>query len=162
MPTPCRLPVPGMWTLELFHKNIISPPLLNVSFPLILLILVSFRFFQSVDFEEPGCARISFPIEVILRVTMTFQIQSRFLASRAMGKWYMVVGNVVKEMYFFLLQKKTGSNGVDWSIAPTLIKESSVLIKGIEVVEICLRPEPVKVANFKVGPLRIKEVSKRD
>ncbi len=71
-----------------------------------------------------------------------------------MSKWYMIVCDIVKEMYFLFLEEDTGGNGVNGCIAPTLIKESSILIKCVKVVEIRRGPKPIKVADFKVGPLK--------
>jgi hypothetical protein len=84
---------------------------------------------------------------------MALQVQPGLLTSRAVGERNVVVRNVVEKVDLLLLEEKTSSNRVDWSIAPSLVEEAAVLIKGIEVVGICLRSEPVQVTNFEVGPL---------
>lgn len=42
---------------------------------------------------------------------------------------------------------------MNWSITPTLVEESTILVKRLEVVYVGLGAEPVEVTNFKVGPL---------
>ena len=84
---------------------------------------------------------------------MTFQLHPFVVARGAVGEWDVVVGNVVEEMHFFLLQEQGGGNGVDRSIAPSLIEESTVMVERVEVVEVGFGPQPVEVADFKVGPL---------
>jgi hypothetical protein len=69
-----------------------------------------------------------------------------------MSEGHVVVSNIVEEVDFFLLKQETGGNGVHWSITPSLVKESTILVKGIEIVRISLGSQPVKVANLKVGP----------
>lgn len=46
------------------------------------------------------------------------------------------------------------------SIAPTLIEESSVLVKRCEVVDVGLGAEPIEVTDFEIGPL-ITYISKK-
>jgi hypothetical protein len=82
--------------------------------------------------------RISLPIEVVLRVAVTLQIKSGLLASWAMSEWNVVVGNIVEEMNFFLLQHKTSSNRMNWRIAPTFVEKSSIFIELLEVVRVSL------------------------
>lgn len=65
----------------------------------------------------------------------------------------MIVCNVVEEVDLFLFQHKSSSNGVDRSIAPSLIKETTVLVQRLEIIKVCLGPQPVQVTNLKVGPL---------
>lgn len=38
-------------------------------------------------------------------------------------------------------------------ITPSLVEESAILIQDIEEIEIRLRSQPIKIANFEVGPL---------
>lgn len=72
-----------------------------------------------------------------------------------MGEGDVVISNVIEEVDLFFRKKKRGCNGVDRSITPAFVKESSVLIKRIEIVSICLTTKPVQVANLEVGPLKI-------
>ena len=41
---------------------------------------------------------VSLPVEVITRVAMALELKSHIVTSRTMGKWNMVVCNVVEEM----------------------------------------------------------------
>lgn len=77
---------------------------------------------------------IAFPIKIVLRIAMALQVQSRLFASRAMRKRYMVVCNVIKEVDFLLLQHKSSSNRMHWSVTPSLIEETPVLIETLEIV----------------------------
>src|SRR5450432_1923244 len=47
-----------------------------------------------------------------------------------------------------------------WCITPTFVKESTILIESLKIVEICLGTEPVEVTDFKIGPLSEKSISK--
>lgn len=40
------------------------------------------------------------------------------------------------------------------SITPTFIEEATILIKGLKIIKICFGTKPVKVADFKVRPLK--------
>jgi hypothetical protein len=40
-----------------------------------------------------------------------------------------------------------------WSVAPTLVEESTILVKRFEIVGVGFRSQPIEVTNFKVGPL---------
>ena len=70
-----------------------------------------------------------------------------------MRERYVVVCNIVEKVNFFLLQEKTRGDGVNGSITPSLVKETTVLVELVKVIEISLRSEPVEVADFEIGPL---------
>lgn len=70
-----------------------------------------------------------------------------------MGKRDVVVCDVVKEVDLLLLQQKSGSNGVDGCVSPSLIEETTIHVEGLEKVDVCLGSEPFKVTNLEVGPL---------
>ena len=40
-----------------------------------------------------------------------------------------------------------------WRITPSLVEETAILIQDIEEIEIRLRSQPIKITDFKVGPL---------
>lgn len=67
---------------------------------------------------------------------MTTEVNSRLLASWAVGERHMVIRNIVEEVDFFLLQEQTGRDGMDWRISPSFIEETSVLVERLEKVEI--------------------------
>ena len=51
----------------------------------------------------------------------------------------MVVRNIIEEVNLVFLEKQTSSNRVDWSIAPSFVEKSAVLVELIEVIGIGLR-----------------------
>ena len=65
----------------------------------------------------------------------------------------MVIGNVVEEMDFFLLQEQACRNGMNRGVSPSFVEESAILVKRAEVIYVGWGPQPVKISNFKVGPL---------
>lgn len=79
-------------------------------------------------------------------------VQAILLASRAVSKRDVVVGNVVEEMNLFLLEHESSCNGVHRRVAPTLIEETTSVVQGSEVVDIGIGPEPIQIPNFEVGP----------
>lgn len=81
---------------------------------------------------------------------MTLQVQPGLLAGGTVSEGDVVIGNVIEEVDLLFRKEKRGCNGVDRSITPAFIKESSVLVKRIEIVGICLTAKPVQVANLKV------------
>jgi hypothetical protein len=96
---------------------------------------------------------VSLPVEIVFRLAVTLVFHSVVLSSRAMCEWYMVVGDIIEKMYFILLQHKSCSNTVNWSITPSFIEETTGFIQMFEEVDISVGSEPVKVADFKIGPL---------
>lgn len=70
-----------------------------------------------------------------------------------MGEWYMVVGDVIEEVDFLLLEEECGSDGVHGSVSPAFVEESTIFIKSIEVIQIGRRSQPVEVPNFEIRPL---------
>jgi hypothetical protein len=72
-----------------------------------------------------------------------------------MSERYVVVSNVVEEVYLLLLEEKSSCNGVNRCVTPTLIEKSTILVKGFEVVGIGLGSEPVEVADFEIRPLLV-------
>ena len=84
---------------------------------------------------------------------MALVLEPCLLAGRAVCEGNMVVGDIIEEVDFFLLEKEASRNGMDWRISPTFIKESTILVERFEVVHVRLGSKPVQVANFKIGPL---------
>lgn len=70
-----------------------------------------------------------------------------------MGERDVIISNIVEEVNLLFFQEKTGSNRMHGCITPTFIEESTILIKGLKIIEICWRTEPVEITNFKIGPL---------
>lgn len=84
---------------------------------------------------------------------MAASVEADLLAGRAVGEGDVVVGNVVEEVDLLLGQHKTGGNRVHRRITPSLIEETTVLVEGLEVVDVGLGTKPVKVTDLEVGPL---------
>ena len=84
---------------------------------------------------------------------MAFVVHSVLLACGAVGEGDVVVGNVIEEVDFLLLECQAGCDGVDGGISPALVEETAVLVESIEVVEVGRAAEPIEVADFEVGPL---------
>lgn len=79
-----------------------------------------------------------------------------------MCEGYVVVGDIVEEVYFALVEEETGSDGMDWSITPSFVEETTILIETLEKVDIWLGSKPVKITDFKVGPLPMLAQKKPD
>jgi hypothetical protein len=84
---------------------------------------------------------------------MALQIQSRLLSSGTMRKWHVIISNVVEEVNFLLLEHETCGNGMNWGIAPTFIKKSSILVKRFEIIGISLRTKPIEITDLEIRPL---------
>lgn len=46
-----------------------------------------------------------------------------------MCEGYMVISDIVEEVNLVFFEKETGSDGVDWSITPSLVEETTVLVE---------------------------------
>lgn len=69
---------------------------------------------------------------------MTLVIQTILFSSWTMGKWYVVISNVVEKVNFTLIKHQRCCNAVNWSIAPSLIEETTVTIKMFEIIDVGL------------------------
>lgn len=96
---------------------------------------------------------VTFPIEVVLGVAVTLVVQSDLLTGRAVGERNMVVCDVVEEVDLVLLQEKRSSDRVNGSISPAFVEESAVFVESIKVICVSLGTKPIKITDFKVGPL---------
>lgn len=115
---------------------------------LVELVLVSAKVGCSIELT-----RISLPIKVVLGIAVAAQVSPRLFPGRAVGEGNVVVGDVIEEMEFILLQHQAGGDGVNRCIAPALVEEAAVLVEGLKVVGVRLGPEPVQVTDLEVGPL---------
>ncbi len=70
-----------------------------------------------------------------------------------MREGHVIIGDIVEEVDFLLLEEKTSGDGVHRSIAPAFVKEATVSIEGIEIIEVGRRPQPVEVSDLEIGPL---------
>ena len=96
---------------------------------------------------------VSIPIEVIFGVAMALVTQAIILACWAMCEGDMVVCNVIEEVEFVLLEHQCRSNGMHRRIAPSFVKEATSMVQRGEIIDVRVRAKPVKVTDFKVGPL---------
>lgn len=85
---------------------------------------------------------------------MAAEVQSCFLACRAMGEGHVIIGDIVEEVDLLLLEQETGGDRVDGSIAPSLVEKATILVQRLEEIDVCLGAQPVKVADLEVGPLK--------
>jgi len=70
-----------------------------------------------------------------------------------MGERNVIVRDIIEEMNFFFLQEQRSSNRVNGGITPALVEETTIFVKGVKVIGVGLRSEPIQVTNFEVGPL---------
>lgn len=86
---------------------------------------------------------------------MTTQVKTSLFAGGAVSERNVPICNIIEEVDLLFVKQQTGGDGVHGSIAPTLVEEAAILVKGLEKVNVRLAAKPVKVTNFKVGPLEI-------
>lgn len=87
---------------------------------------------ESVD----ACARlylleltgVSFPVKVLVRFAVAAKVQPCLLVHRTVCEWYVVVGDLVEEVYLVLSQRDRRGDGMDRCVAPPLIEESAILV----------------------------------
>lgn len=97
--------------------------------------------------------RVTLPVKVVIGVAVATEIQTSLLVGGAVSERNVVVGDILEEVNLLLLKEKTSCNRVDRSIAPSLVEETTVLVKRLEEIEIRLAAEPGQATNLKVGPL---------
>lgn len=98
-------------------------------------------------------AGVSIPVKVLFGIAVALVFQAILLPGRTVREGNMVVGNVVEEVDFLLLQHQGSSDGVNRSIAPALIEETTIAVQRIEVVEVGFGAQPVQVTDLEIGPL---------
>lgn len=98
--------------------------------------------------------RVALPVKVLLGVAVAAEVKTLLLTSGAVSEGNVVVGDVVEEVNLLLLEEKTSSDGVDGSITPSLVEETTVLVERLKEVEVRLASEPRQATNLKVGPLK--------
>lgn len=67
-----------------------------------------------------------------------------------MGEGDVIISDVIEEMDLLLGKKKSGGNGMHWSIAPSLVEETTVLIEAGEEINVSIGTKPVQITNLKV------------
>jgi hypothetical protein len=71
---------------------------------------------------------ISFPVKILLRVAVAFQIQPQLFSSGAMREWDVVIRNIIKEVNLLFFEKEASRDGVNWGVTPSLVEEAAILI----------------------------------
>jgi hypothetical protein len=97
--------------------------------------------------------RIALPVKVVLGVAGALEIEALLLARGAVSEGNVEVGDIVEEVNLALVEQQTRSDGMDGGITPTLVEETTVLIKGLEEIDVSRAAEPFQTANLEVGPL---------
>lgn len=69
---------------------------------------------------------------------MAASVETNLLASGAVGEGNVVVGDIVEEVNLVLRQHETGGDGVHRRVTPTLVEETTILVEGLEVVDVGL------------------------
>jgi hypothetical protein len=64
----------------------------------------------------------------------------------------MSIPDVIEEVNLLLLREQCGSDAMDRGISPTLVIESTLLIKVFEKFGICLASPKVEIRDLKVAP----------
>ena len=82
---------------------------------------------------------IPFPVEIILRIAVAFQLQSVLFAGGAVREGVMIIRNVIEEVDLFLVQQQTRRDRVDRRVTPPLVVETPSLVKEVKIIEIGLR-----------------------
>jgi len=108
---------------------------------------------HSVKLVEPACATVAVPVKVVFGLAVAFEVQSVLLKSWAVGEGNVIIGNIIEEVDFLLLEHECRGDRVNRSIAPALIEEATVLVEVVKIINISRAAKPVQVANFEVGPL---------
>lgn len=63
------------------------------------------------------------------------------------------IRNLVKKVYFTLVEKQRRSDRVYGRIAPALVEEASRLVQKLKVIQVGLASEEIQVGNFEIRPL---------
>lgn len=69
---------------------------------------------------------------------MAAEFETKILTRRTVGKWDVVVGDVVEKMDFILVEEEGGGNRVDGRISPAFIEETAISVERIEEINVCL------------------------
>lgn len=53
-----------------------------------------------------------------------------------MREWDVVICDVIEEMDFVLVEEETSRNRMHWSVAPSLVEKSTVLVERLEEIDV--------------------------
>ncbi len=114
----------------------------------------AFRFGNVVQVKVSCSTAVAFPVEIVRRITVATQFESEVFTRGTVRKRDVIVGNVVEKVNLLFSQEKSGGDGVDGSISPSFVEETSILVQRLEIIEVGLGSKPVEVADFEIGPLQ--------
>ena len=69
---------------------------------------------------------------------MAAEFETFGLVGGTVGEGHVVVGDVVEEVDLVFGKHEGGGDGVDGGVAPALVEEAAVLVKGGEIVDVGL------------------------
>lgn len=69
---------------------------------------------------------------------MAAQLGAQLLACGAVCEWDVVVSNIIEEVDLILLQHQSSGDGMNRSITPSLVEETTILVERLEVIGIRL------------------------
>jgi hypothetical protein len=118
----------------------------------LLLLLETLGLLHAVKLKVSGSARITLPVKVVIGVAVATKVQSSLLIGRAVSERNVVIGNILEKVNLLLLEEKTSSDRVDGRITPSLVEETTILVKRLKEIEVRLAAKPGQATNFKVGP----------
>jgi hypothetical protein len=64
-----------------------------------------------------------------------------------------LIPNVSEPVYLGLVLEQAKGDAVDRGITPALVEETTVLIQGLEEIDVSLAAQPLQTSNLEVGPL---------
>ena len=85
---------------------------------------------------------------------MTFILQPHLLVRWTVREGHVPVADVVEEVDLVAVEQQACPDRVHGRVSPPLIEEPAVFVERVEEVDVGLRPQPVEVADFEVGPLK--------
>lgn len=69
---------------------------------------------------------------------MAAEFQPKIFTCGAMSEGNVVICDVVEEVDFIFPKEEAGGDGVDWSVAPSFVEETTVFVKSFEKVDVGL------------------------
>ena len=81
---------------------------------------------------------------------MALLVNAHLFLRGTVGKWDVIISNVLEEMDLVIYQGESRSQRVDRSITPALVEEATVPIEYIEKVEVLVGSEPVQISDLEV------------
>ena len=93
-------------------------------------------FLHAVQLEEPTGATIALPVEIVLRIAVTTQLEAKVLASRTVSEGHMVVSDVVEKVDLVFVEQESSRYRVHRRISPTLVEETAIAIEALKEIDV--------------------------